>query len=58
MFFAAQVISDFEEFWENPFGSVHSVHPGSGSSWFLGAAYRRGLTPAKKKPEVTTDTSP
>jgi hypothetical protein len=56
MFFAAQVISDFEEFWENPFfGSVHSVHKGSGSSWFLGA-YRRGLPPVEKKSEVMTDT--
>jgi hypothetical protein len=55
LFFVAQVISDFEEFWESPLGSVKTVHPGSGASWFLGA-YRRGLPPTKKKAEVTSDT--
>ena len=55
LLFAGQVISDFEEFWDQPFGSVHSVNPGCGASWFLGA-YRRGLPLSEKKPEVTTDT--
>jgi hypothetical protein len=54
MFFAAQIISDLEEFWDSPFGSVKTVHPGSGATWFLGA-YRRGLSPIEKKTEVTSD---
>ena len=48
MFFAAQIISDLEEFWDSPLGSVKTVHPGSGATWFL-SAYRRGLSPTEKK---------
>jgi hypothetical protein len=55
MFIAAQVISDFEELWQNPFGEISTIFPGSGAAWFLGA-YRRGLPPTKRKNEVTTDT--
>jgi hypothetical protein len=55
LFLAAQVISDLEEFWESPFGSIQNVHPGSGASWFLGT-YWRGLPPTKKKAEVMTNT--
>jgi hypothetical protein len=55
MFIAAQVISDFEELWQNPFGEISTIFPGSGAAWFLGA-YRRGLPPTERKNEVTTDT--
>jgi hypothetical protein len=55
MFIAAQVIADFEELWQNPFGDISLVCPGNGASWFLGT-YRRGLPATKRKHEVTTDT--
>jgi hypothetical protein len=55
MFIAAQVISDFEELWQNPFGYINTVCPGNGAAWFLGA-YQRGLPATERKHEITTDT--